>query len=148
MSRTLFLAVLTTVLALSACRSTPSGGDGFRTIAQGYQTGLRGVEPRTARTEAEWRKLWDEHASMQIPHPPAPRIDFAKEMVVCVLGGERPSGGYGIEVVGADFNGTDLVLGVRETRPAEDAIVPMVVTRPYHMVATPITNAGVRVEKR
>lgn len=148
MPRTLFFLSLAALATLAACRSAPSGGDGFRTVAQGYQTGISGVEARAARTEADWRKLWDEHTSTQIPRPAAPRIDFAKEMVVCVFAGEKPTGGYGIEVVSADFNGTNLVLGVHETKPAEDAIVPMVVTRPYHMIATPLTNATFRIEAR
>jgi len=142
------IAALIALAALPACRSSPAGGDGFRTVAQGYQTGIVGVEARAARTEADWRKMWDEHTSTQIPRPAAPRIDFAKEMVVGVFAGEKPTGGYGIEVVAADFNGTNLVLAVRETNPSEDAIVPMVVTRPYHMIATPITNAAIRLERR
>ncbi len=142
------LTALAALAAVSACRSAPSGGDGFRTIALGYQTGITGVEARSARTEADWRELWNAHTSTQIPRLAAPRIDFAKEMVVCVLAGEKPSGGYAIEVVGADFNGTNLVLAVHETEPSEDAVVPMVVTRPYHMIATPITNAAIRLDRR
>ncbi len=131
-----------------ACRSAPSGSDGFRTVAIGYQTGITTGAVRAARDEAEWAVLWREHTSREIPRPPAPTIDFAKEIVVCVLAGERPSGGYGIEVLDATFDGKSMVLGTRETKPAEDALVPMVLTRPYHMIATPVTNAKFRIEPR
>ncbi len=148
MSRTLLLAALAALLVVTACRSAPSGGDGLRTIAIGYQTGIAAGSLRLARNDAEWSALWREHTSTQLPRPELPRIDFAKEMVVCVLAGERPTGGYGIEVLDANFDGKSMVLGVRETRPAGDAIVPMVLTRPYHMIATPLTDASFRVEPR
>jgi hypothetical protein len=136
------------LLLVAACRAAPSGGDGFRTISQGYQTGVTSGTVRVARTESEWKALWREHTSRELPRPTAPTIDFAKEMVVCVFSGEKPSGGYGIEVVDATFDGKALVLGTRETKPAEDAIVPMVLTRPYHMIATPATDADCRIQPR
>lgn len=148
MPRTIVLAALTFLLAATACRSAPSGGDGFRTIALGYQTGITTGKMRLARNDKEWAELWREHTSTQLPRPEAPRIDFAKEVVVCVLAGEKPTGGYGIEVVDADFNGQAVVLGTRETKPAEDAVVPMFLTRPYHMIATPKTNADFKLVAR
>ncbi|MCY2958775.1 MAG: protease complex subunit PrcB family protein [Planctomycetota bacterium] len=148
MPRILFLAVLAALVTVTACRSAPSGGDGFRTIAIGYQTGIASGTLRLARNDAEWSEMWREHTSTQIPRPAAPRIDFAKEMVVCVLSGSKPTGGYGIEVLDAHFDGKAMVLGARETKPSGDAIVPMVLTRPYHMIATPITTAPFRLEPR
>jgi hypothetical protein len=40
------------------------------------------------------------------------------------------------------------VIGVHESRPAADAVVPMVLTRPYHLVATPRTDAEIRLAPR
>jgi hypothetical protein len=149
MPRTLsFLLAAVALIAVTACHSTPSGSDGFRTVAIGYETGLVDGPLRIARNEREWGDLWREHTSTQVPAPPAPMIDFSKELVVCVLAGQKPTAGYGIEVVDADFDGKAMVLGVRETKPAADAIVPQVVTRPYHMIATPMTNASFRIDWR
>ncbi len=148
MPRTLLLAAIAALVSLAACRSAPSGSDGFRTIAIGYDTGITGEKLRTARNEAQWTKLWSEHTSTQLPTAQLPTIDFSKEMVVCVLAGEKPTAGYGIEVVDARFDGKAMVLGTRETKPKEDAIVPQIVTHPYHMIATPLTNASFRIESR
>jgi len=148
MAKSHILAAFALLVAAVACRSAPSGSDGFRTIAIGYQTGITTGTVRSARNEAEWAVLWREHTSREIPRPAPPTIDFAKEIVICVLAGERPSGGYGIEVLDAHFDGKSMVLGTRETKPAPDAIVPMVLTRPYHMIATPFTNAQFRIEAR
>jgi hypothetical protein len=147
MSRLLFLAAIVTVSVLAACRSKPTGGDGFRTLAKGYTTGLGDNSAgRIARTAEEWRKLWDEHTSTQLPRPPAPEVDFSREMVVCALSEQKPSGGYGIEIVGTRFSDEQLVIVLRTTEPAPDAVVPMVVTRPYHMIAAPRTTAPVKFE--
>lgn len=146
MPRTLLLVAIAALVAATACRSAPSGADGFRTIAIGYQTGIQGSATRVARDEAGWNELWREHTSTQIPRPEIPRVDFAKEMVVCVLAGDKPTGGYGIEVLAARFNDAQMVLRVSTTRPAADAVVPMVATRPYHMIATPISSAPIRLE--
>jgi hypothetical protein len=148
MSRLIILALVVTVSVLSACKSKPTGGDGFRTLAKGYTTGLGDNSAgRVAHNAEEWRKLWDEHTSTQLPRPPAPEVDFSREMVVCVLSEQKPSGGYGIEVVGTRWTNEQLVVVLRTTEPAADAVVPMVVTRPYHMIATPRTTAAVKFEK-
>ena len=148
MSRLLIFAAIVAVCILCACRSKPTGGDGFRTLAKGYTTGLGDNSAgRIARNAEEWRKLWDEHTSTQLPRPPAPEVDFSREMVVCALSEQKPSGGYGIEVVGTHFDDEQLVVVIRTTEPAPDAVVPMVVTRPYHMIALPRTTATVRFEQ-
>ena len=147
MSRLLILALVVTVCVLAACKSKPTGSDGFRTLAKGYTTGLGDNSAgRIARNAEEWRKLWDEHTSTQLPRPPAPEVDFSREMVVCALSEQKPSGGYGIEVVATRFSNEQLVIVLRLTEPAADAVVPMVITRPYHMIATPRTNAAVKFE--
>jgi len=147
MSRLFILAAIVTVSVLAACRSKPTGGEGFRTLAKGYTTGLGDkTTSRIARNAEEWRQLWNEHTSTQMPRPPAPEVDFSREMVVAVLSEQRPSGGYGIEVVGTRWTDEQLVIVIHTTEPAPDAVVPMVITRPYHMVATPRTTAPVRFE--
>lgn len=152
MPRTFFLAAaiagLAALVSITACRSKPSGSDGFRTIAIGYDTGIAGEKLRTARNNTQWTQLWREHTSTTLPTAEMPTIDFSKEMVVCVLAGEKPTAGYGIEVVDAQFNGKAMVLGTRATSPAEGAIVPQIVTRPYHMIAAPMTSASFRIEPR
>lgn len=142
------IAASATLVAVVGCRSAPSGSDGFRTIAIGYDTGITTGTIRTASDGAQWTNLWREHTSTQLPTAEMPPIDFSKEMVVCVLAGEKPTAGYGIEVVDANFDGKAMVLGTRQTQPAEDAIVPQIVTRPYHMIATPITSASFRIVSR
>jgi hypothetical protein len=141
--------LVSSVLALAAgcSTTTPWGaGEGFRTLSRGYQTGLHEEGTLVARTPEEWAELWRRHTSIQVPRPPSPEVDFSREMVVCALLGERPSLGWGIEVEAARWDGQRIVLAARETKPAEDAVVPTVVTRPFHMIATARASGSVRIE--
>jgi hypothetical protein len=69
-------------------------------------------------------------------------VDFAKELVVGVFMGSRPSAGFSVEIVGTRVDGSVLVVQYRETRPPADALVAQVLTMPYHIAAVP-KRAGV-----
>jgi len=139
------VALIGLTTMLGACRSTTTttttdatDGISFRTIARGYQSAIAGEGVTVVRDADAWRALWNRHTASELPRPDAPAIDFAKEMVVCVTLGQRPTFGYAIEIVrvsdGADAK---LVVETRDTRPAKDAILNQVITQPYHMIATP-----------
>lgn len=134
------LACLVAVTCLAACHTSPSAGRDipFRSIARGYQTGLAGEGVQVARDEAQWRALWNRHASTVIPRPLLPSVDFDSEMVVCVLLGTRPTFGYAIEVTRIVPDGErGMRIEVSERAPAEGAITSPLVTQPFHMIATP-----------
>ena len=56
------------------------------------------------------------------------------EQIVMISSGEKPTGGYGIEVVSlADYDGEYKIL-VGEGKPGKDAVVPQVITYPYVII--------------
>jgi hypothetical protein len=132
------LLLLAAAALVGSCKSSGDKDDGvpFRTLARGYQSGITEGGLHVARDEAEWRVLWLEHTSTVIPRPPAPSVDWKNEMVVCVMLGARPSGGYGVEITKLVDDKDALIVEAREHKPAPDAIEPMLVTQPYHMIAT------------
>jgi hypothetical protein len=124
----------------AACRSTSSAVDEgipFRTIARGYQSGLDGDELQIARNEDEWRAMWKHHTSNVLPRPEPPEVDFDRDMVVCVLTGYKPTTGYGITVVRVIPKGDGLYVEAVGTTPEFGAILPQVVSHPFHMIAVP-----------
>jgi hypothetical protein len=144
------IAAVLALALVAGCASSPGvGGErGFRTLSRGYQTGLTGTEPRVARTAEQWVTLWGEHTRPQIARPPAPPVDFSREMVVCIVLGDRPSSGFGVEVESASASPDQLTIVARETRPPEGSLMPAVMTRPYHMIATEQTAGRVALELR
>ena len=77
---------------------------------------------------------------------PLPAVDFAREVGGGGVSRERPTGGYGVEIVGAAPKAGALVVQYRETKPGADAIAAQVITSPFHLVAMP--KVGRRREVR
>jgi len=109
-----------------------------RSIDKGLDSQLDTPRQATARTAAEWEALWRLHGGERARPP----VDFAKELVVGVFMGSRPSAGFSVEIVDTRVDGSVLVVQYRETRPPADALVAQVLTMPYHIVAVP-KRAGV-----
>jgi hypothetical protein len=114
-----------------------------RTIERGTQSFQETAKTAMARTPAEWAALWKTHA----PERPLPAVDFAKEMVVAVFMGTRPTAGYGVEIVGTVERNGGVVVQYVETQPAGRAVTAQLITMPYHFAAVPKTAATVTFEK-
>lgn len=133
---------------LASCRSSAvSPGDviPFRTLARGYQSGVSDAGVVVARDEDAWRALWRRHAATVLPRPEPPAVDFEHEMVVGVTLGTRSTGGFGVEVARVVAAEDGLVVEATERIPAPGAMVPQVITQPFHMVAVPRREGDVRL---
>jgi len=110
------------------------GGPSIRGIEQGIQSLVEESRQVSAATPAEWQALWSAHAADR----PQPSVDLARELVVAVFLGSRPTAGFGVEVVEATSapDGA-LVVRYRERRPGRDTITAQVITSPFHIVAVP-----------
>ena len=56
-------------------------------------------------------------------------------MVVGVFAGERPTAGYAVHIERVVPEKDRVLVEAVEIKPAKDAFVPQVITRPYHFVA-------------
>lgn len=133
------VTLLLVAAASFGCRSTTSSDAEmeFRSLARGYQSGISETGVRVVRDEGEWRSLWERHASLVMPRPDAPSVDFTRDMVVYVSIGQRPTYGYSVEIVRiAPVDEADFRVEIVEKKPAPDAITSQIVTQPYHMVVT------------
>jgi hypothetical protein len=109
-----------------------------RTIAKGDQSNVDDARQVLVRTEAEWTKLWQQHA----PDHPKPAVDFSKEMVVAVFMGSRPNAGFSTTITSATAANGALVVRYNETTPRAGAVSAQILTFPYHIVA--IAKADVK----
>jgi hypothetical protein len=67
----------------------------MKTIDAGTQSQIEQPEQVTARSAEDWAKLWRQHSWDR----EAPAVDFARDMVVGVFLGGRPTAGFGIQIV-------------------------------------------------
>jgi hypothetical protein len=114
-----------------------------RTLDRGDQSRIDEPRQVVARTADEWRTLWRQHAEDR----PAPAVDLAREMVVGVFLGTRPTAGYGVEVVGVEVRDGAVVVRYRESRPAPGSLTAQVLTAPFHVVALPQRPGEIRFER-
>ncbi|MBK7975685.1 MAG: protease complex subunit PrcB family protein [Deltaproteobacteria bacterium] len=70
--------------------------------------------------------------------PTQPAIDWSREVVVGVASGERPTGGYSIEIVSAARHGRTLEVTVREKRPDPGTMTIQVLTTPWALAAVAV----------
>lgn len=112
----------------------------FTTIARGDDSGYRTANQMTIESKERWADVWRKHVSDIIPPPPIPKVDFAKEMVIAVFAGEKPTSGYSVNIVAIETQRPLmkerplLVVKIKHRQPSKGEVVMDVLTQPYHIV--------------
>ena len=106
----------------------------FSTISKGAFSGCTNKQNLVVKTPEEWKELWKKHTSIRKPQTPTPKVDFVKEMILAVFSGQKPTGGFAVEIVRVEKAKNELKVYFRETVPPPDAGVPEVFTQPYHII--------------
>jgi hypothetical protein len=102
-----------------------------------YYSGL--VEPARmviddpAALASVWARVFANGSEL----PPLPKVDFRRERVIVAALGGRATGGYGIEITGADLEGDEIVVDVVSTSPGGDCAVTDAVTAPVDIATIP-----------
>ncbi len=150
-------AALLLGLVLTACRRDTAHGvdgprDGFlgpEQVVRVLQGAVSGVETDgllVCRDSEGWQRFWAEHTRLQLPTPPAPPVDFAEQCVLAVFCGERPSGGYSVEIDGVERMGDGLRVYARELQPEEGTAQVSMMTMPFDLVTVPRFQGPVELE--
>jgi hypothetical protein len=111
---------------------------------RGTQSGVTETAQRVARSQAEWDQLWARLTANQVPPPPAPKVNWGKEMVVALFMGERPTGGFGLAVRSVTYGEKEIVVAYEETAPPPDAITIQALTQPYAVAVVKHSTLPVR----
>src|SRR5205823_14290981 len=135
-------ALSTAVLALGlliplmACASGAAAGAAlpFSTVAKGAASGILEPLQVAIRTRDEWVAFWARHTRAQVQPPPAPPVDFSREMVVGIFLGARATGGHEVEITKVERGGSALRIHYRSRSPDPGAMVTQVRTQPYHLI--------------
>ncbi len=76
---------------------------------------------------------------------PLPEINFNSRACIVVYQGQKPTGGYSIEIAEIRRDGTVLAVNVRERRPAFGDVTTQVITSPFVAVSIPRPPQGASV---
>lgn len=132
--RTLVLSIIAIGISMSA--QAPA----FTTIAKGDISGQQLAKQVTIRTTGEWKALWAEHA----PTEKMPAVDFAKNMVVGIFLGSKPSAGHQVEITGVRTQDKEVIVEYVQKQPGRGTMAAQILTEPFHLVALPKHEGTVR----
>jgi len=134
---------------LYACMSTPTadGAEGrripLRILAQDVLLcgGNRPTPSMTLVADSDQLKriLIETKGRVLGQSPPVPVVDFDAEHVVTIQMGQKPTGGYGIELAEPDatLRGGEALIRLRWIEPAPGSIVAQILTSPCLIVSLP-----------
>ena len=114
----------------------------FSLLATGTMSqyaGVRAVE--LIKDEASWRRAWETIGAGR----PLPDVSFDTSAVVVAYQGQKPTGGYSVEIEGIVRNGTVLAVTLAERRPASGSFTTQAITSPYAAVSIPRPPNGATV---
>lgn len=112
----------------------------FTTIARGIDSDYQSASQTVINSSERWSNLWRLHTYDSEPPPPIPEVNFARYSVVAAFAGEKPTGGYSIEIVKAEASRSQakerssIVIIVQQHEPKDDEFVTEGFTYPYHMI--------------
>ncbi len=79
---------------------------------------------------AAWAAFWSEFHGALEPKPELPAVDFTRQAVIAATMGQRPTGGYTIDVLGVFEAEGRLYAVIVESSPGAGCVVPQVITAP------------------
>ena len=91
----------------------------------------------------DWEALQPQLEADLFSQPELPNLDFSQSILVIVFAGEKPSGGYTIQVKRIIQTDQEVVVYVTETKPARDQLAITQITYPYQIVILPRTTLPV-----
>ncbi len=110
-----------------------------RILGQGAQSAYTALTPAAylARDPNQLLSLWRLVAGLQVPPPPTPSVDFSQSRVVAFFWGQKPTGGYSLQLVSSQLVGDTLRVTLRLTSPPAGAIVTQALTSPFLLLEVP-----------
>jgi hypothetical protein len=106
----------------------------FQNVGKGYRSGVHAPLQIAARSQSEWTALWSQHAWVDSSSQQPPVIDFEKEIVIGLFLGDKPTGGYDVQISRVERRNDALTIYYQEKSPLPGAMVTQALTQPFHIV--------------
>lgn len=125
------------------------GGNEERTLMvldrlhKGQNSGIKEVQNLAITSSTVWMDLWINKIKFEGKTKGAPYVKFDEDMVIAVFQGEKPNGGYSIEITGVYEEKNKIVAEVKEISPGQNCINTEALTSPFEIVKVPKTDKPV-----
>ncbi|MCP2015764.1 hypothetical protein L1280_002940 [Deinococcus sp. HSC-46F16] len=134
----------TTNITTPSVTPTPGGRVSVTELASGTNAAVNTPAVQVASTQAALNALYRVAYGNQTGTPAVPALRSG-ETVVGVFLGQRPTGGYGVQVTGASVQNGVLTLTVDIRAPGPGAITTQALTSPWTLVRVPGTFTRVQL---
>jgi protease stability complex PrcB-like protein len=151
-------ALLVAALVCVACRraapgdgpSTQAGGVTMTRVYRSDNSGLSDSLRTVVTDSVAWQRLWSEIMSNRVspPPPPAPRVDFARDMLIAVAMRPQPTTGRDIVIESVTRTPTALEIRVLSVRPGGSCFSGAMITHPVDVVRVPRSTLPPRFIER
>ena len=115
---------------------------GFSVLEKGSYSAISSERFGVFRDQDSFKAMWIEHHAAVSAEMPA--LDFQKYMVLGAFAGTKPSGGYNLEITKIEENQDYLEVMLLLTQPDYNCFVSSVLTQPYVIVATQVSDKLVK----
>ncbi len=106
-------------------------------LAKGAFSGMTEARQEVITNRSAWERVWAKHTVRSFPPQKLPEIDFRKQMVIVVTLGQKPTGGFALEIMSVVEAADRLQITVKSTTPRSGAMTIQALTAPFHFVAVP-----------
>lgn len=121
-------------IMIGGCATAGPGGEQPLTeIARGQHSGQTEARSELVTDQATFERLW----RLNPGRFGLPAIDFGAQSVIAAWLGQRPTGGYSIEVERVVRDGDTLHVELVEHAPGPGCMTTQALTQPFHIVAVP-----------
>ncbi len=128
------VSILLLTLIVAGCAASPSPAPtDIDTVDKGEYSGIETREQLIIKSQTEWQEFWNEHASVHASMPEFPEVNFSQEIVIAVFSGEKPSGGYSIEIIEISLAENQTTVLYEELSPRPEQLVTEALTQPFHI---------------
>ena len=110
----------------------------IRRIGQYSQSGLTASERLVIRDDTSYGQFW----SRLGVGGERPAVNFTRDAVIAVAGGQRNTGGYSIAVDRVSRSGGAVAVEVVETTPGQGCMMTQVLTQPVDVVVVAAADAA------
>lgn len=127
---------------------TPSNTVAFESLEKDFYSGMEDSFETVIRDQATWEQFWANLHSIDIPTPSLPEVDFTENMIIGVGLGNKPNGGYSVEIKDILMKDDKLVINAVEQQPGRNCMTTMAITQPYHLVTVEQSNLPVQFNRQ
>ncbi|MEQ8756561.1 MAG: protease complex subunit PrcB family protein [Coleofasciculus sp. G1-WW12-02] len=129
-------------------QDTPSDTVSLESLDKGFNSGMEEPFETVIRNPGNWQQFWKKFNDNSSQTPPSPQVNWTESMVIGVGLGNKPSGGYSVEIKDIVMEDGKLVINAVEQQPGQNCFTTMAITQPYHLVTVERVDLPVQFNRK